>query len=256
MIKVYASGCSCLWLFAHFCRTKIAPDCEHVAPEVSRLYLKVFLLLSSVQRKLRQSWSCSWMPLCLNIASMSTVTATENCLKRRRRPCMLQSGSGPVSNAPLSEMPWYFKAAFVTLADFVWLQFVDHWGMRKVPKRVCATRVCICDEVFIQIYFDSLLLAFIEMFVPLQSLLQSVPMNFGNEVVIGECDVFLPWKSHLVSVTNEFHCVIADQKSIFVILRLSFGRTLVEVQSFNCPRKFERAKNEDVFWNGLNSDHD
>ena len=51
----------------------------------------------------------------MKIASMSAVIATEYCPKRRRRPCRLQSRSGPVSNESLSEIPLYLEAAFVTL---------------------------------------------------------------------------------------------------------------------------------------------
>ena len=115
LIDEYASGCSCLWWFAHFCRTKIAHDGEHVAPELIWLYLKIFSLPSPVQRNHRQSWSCGWMQICMNIDSMSAVIATEYCLKRRRRQCSMQSGSSPLRNASLSERPLYFEEAFTTL---------------------------------------------------------------------------------------------------------------------------------------------
>ena len=114
MIDKYATGCSCLWSFANFCRTKIAQEGEHVAPKLSQLCLKISLS-SSVHRKRRQSWSCGLMPLCMNIASTFAVVATEYCLKRRRRPCRLQSRSGPVSRASFSEIPLYLEAVFVTL---------------------------------------------------------------------------------------------------------------------------------------------
>ena len=94
--------------------------------------------------------------------------------------------------------------------DFVWYPYVDHRVMGKVPDRVSATGVCSCDVVFIQLFFDGFLVAFSQICVPLQSLLQSVPLNFGHEVVVRECDVFLPWKSNLVSITNVFYGIIED----------------------------------------------
>ena len=66
----------------------------------------------------------------------------------------------------------------------------------------------------------------------LQPLLQSVPLNFGHEVVVREFEVFLQCKSNLVSVTNVFYGIVEEGQSCFVILRLPLGRTLIEVQSF------------------------
>ena len=89
--------------------------------------------------------------------------------------------------------------------------------MGKVPDRVSATGVCSCDVVFIQIFIDCFLIAVSQVCVPLQPLLQSMPLNFGHEVVVKDCDVFLSWKSNLVSVTNVFYDIIEDGHSFFVI---------------------------------------
>ena len=57
---------------------------------------------------------------------------------------------------------------------------------------------------------------------------------------VRECDVFLPWKSHVVSVKNVFYGIIEDGHSFFVIWRLSLWGTLIEVHSFNCPEELEK----------------
>ena len=132
---------------------------------------------------------------------------------------------------------------------YIWMQHLwlcgfclvsVYWLMEKVPDRVSAIGACSWDVVFIQIFFDGFLLAFSQICVPLQSLLQSVPLNLGHEVIVRDCDVFLPWKSNLVSVTNVLYGIIEDWQSFFVIWRLSFWRTLIEVHSFNCPEELEK----------------
>ena len=112
---MYDSECTCLWSSAQFCRTKIAGEDEQLAPNRSQLYLKICSLQSSLRRRRRLSWSCDCMPICINISLMTAFTATEYCQKWKRRPCSLQSGSCPVNNASLSEIPSYFEAEDVVL---------------------------------------------------------------------------------------------------------------------------------------------
>ena len=128
---IYASGCSCLWSSEHFCRTNIAQGGKHMAQNTNYFYLKIFSALSLVHRKGRLSWSSGWMPICINIAWMSAVTATEYYLRRGS----LQSRSSAVSKASLSEIPSYFETAFVIpqiLSGFC--RLINGWRGRYQTK--------------------------------------------------------------------------------------------------------------------------
>ena len=67
------------------------------------------------------------MATCMNIASISPVTATLYCRNLRRSPTRLHSRSGPVKRALLSECPLYTEAAFVTRLTF-FLFYVQRGG--------------------------------------------------------------------------------------------------------------------------------
>ena len=57
-------------------------------------------------------------------------------------------------------------------------------GEGRVQERLSGAGVCSCNVVFIQIFFDCFLVSVSQVCVPLQPLLQSVPLNFGHEVVV------------------------------------------------------------------------
>ena len=115
MIDVYSSGCSCLLSCAQFCRTKFA-QFEHVAPNTSQFYLKIFSMSFSVHSKRRMAWSRGWMPICVNISSISAWISTEYC--QEEKACRLLRRCGRVSKASLMRFLLILDAAFLTLLIF------------------------------------------------------------------------------------------------------------------------------------------
>ena len=109
----------------------IAHEGEQVAPNISLLYLKKFFSRSLFRKNLSASWSSDRMTACMNIASLSPVTAILYCRNLKRSPTRLHNRSGPAKRALLGECPLYTEAAFVTrLIQFLWLVFSSVFAQR------------------------------------------------------------------------------------------------------------------------------
>ena len=241
-IDVGASERPCMQSYANFWGTIIAPEGEQVAPNMSRLYLNIYPVSSSVQRKCKLSWSCGWMPICMNIGTLarfpqwlllstfwSGEEGTADCKEDPALTAMHHWVKLPsILNQRLQPQN---SSGFCLIINEWWgryKQSVCNWGLQWW-----------CS--FHPNLFRSFHRSGISRLCPSRSfVLQSVLLKFSHEVIVRECDVLLLWKSNMVSITNVLYGIIEDGHSFFVIWRPFLRSSLIGVHYYNCPEKLEK----------------
>ena len=96
------------------CQAKIAMGGEHKAPNISLLYWYYFTAFWDGQKKRKTFWSCSLIPICMNMPSMSAETAMGFSLKRSKIPNKKLRWSGTDSSYELNDKPLILEATLAT----------------------------------------------------------------------------------------------------------------------------------------------